>query len=166
MKDNRILFILLGVVVLLMIVLLVSYFFSSGEPTFEELAAVATNTKLEDDVREKAMVDLADKGEKAAPILEKIYKDSSSSPRLRAAAILGLGGIRKWESMPTILDALEDSNELVRGRAGAVAYKFIGRDYPFHPGAPANQRKKIIRQIRQCYEEMDEAKKKKEKSKK
>jgi len=120
---------------------------------------VSTRTLAESSVKgtpeeqEKATLELTRRGQVVIPDLRKVVAESTS-PRARAAAIQALGAFNDFESMPAILAALDDSDSLVRGRAGVAAANLIGADYHFRADDPAPKRRAIIGAIAKSYEKM------------
>jgi HEAT repeat protein len=109
-------------------------------------------------VRERAAIELADYGERALPQLRQVFRESTV-PEVRAAAILGISQAKDWQSVPELLNAMEDESLLVRGRAGAAVRDLIGADYHFRAEDPPEKRAAILSEIRRVYHVMNEAKK-------
>ena len=126
---------------------------SKPEPP-EELARQALDTKSEQKVQERAAAQLA-KAPRPAECkqLNRVLRQSKA-PAVRAACIRGLGVARDYESMDTLLDALEDESPLVRGRAGVAITRLLGRDYHFRAQDPPAKRAEAIKNIRNYWNEM------------
>ncbi len=78
------------------------------------------------------------------------------SAAVRAAAADGLGTRRDVESMPALLDAMEDADALVRGRAGAAVQKILGADFFFRADDPPDKRADTLARIRAHWEAWQE----------
>jgi len=78
----------------------------------------------------------------------RIELQESNSPVKRAQAAARLGAIRDLESMPVLLDALEDPSPVVRGRAGASIVAILHADFYFRANDPPEKRRKAIKKIR------------------
>ena len=64
------------------------------------------------------------------------------------------GAQRDWDSMPTLIDALNDSAVQVRDRAGVAVKEMLGVDYYFQAKDPAPKRETAVKAIRQRYKSM------------
>ena len=75
---------------------------------------------------------------------------SREEPQVRAAAAQSLGQLLAYDSLPALIDALEDPDEEVRGRAGAAVRALLAnRDMGFRADDPPERRAEAIRRIRQ-----------------
>ncbi len=77
---------------------------------------------------------------------------TEDSREARAAAAALLGEMRDEQSMPELLQAMEDPDPLIRGRAAAAVRKIMGADYYFRAeGSPA-RRKEVLAIIKRDWE--------------
>ena len=77
---------------------------------------------------------------------------SREDPKVRAAAAQSLGHLLAYDSLPALVEALDDPDEEVRGRAGAaVRALFSNRDMGYRADDPPQQRAEAVRKIRQWY---------------
>jgi len=70
----------------------------------------------------------------------------------RARAASKLGAMRDEDSMPSLLRAMEDSDPLIRGRAGAAVQKIMKADYYFRAEDPPHRRAETLAEIRRVWE--------------
>ncbi|MGE3806562.1 MAG: HEAT repeat domain-containing protein [Gemmataceae bacterium] len=75
----------------------------------------------------------------------------SEEPDVRAAMLDGLAAQRDWESMPTMIAALDDENAEVRRRAASAINHLFNRDFGLRPDTPAAERAKTIELIRDMH---------------
>jgi hypothetical protein len=131
---------------ILLIVAVVEYLYLYGplgnrEPSAEELTQTAMQAP-EVNEREKAVRQLGAKGRVAVPQLRQVLRDARE-PEVKAAAIRSLGDNYDYDSVPAMLEGLEDPSPLVRARSHASLIKVLGTkavDYDVH-APPARQRK-------------------------
>jgi HEAT repeat protein len=128
---------------------------ADAPPTPEELVQKAEDAPTGTE-REKAVLDLATTGPSAEDQLRRLLVESKK-PEVRAAAIEGLNSLSAWNSMPQILQALEDPSVQVRGRAGAAATRMLGIDFLYRAEDPPEQRAKAVKGMRSCYSQMQKA---------
>ena len=101
------------------------------------------------DRRERAMVTLVRDREKAnRDFFVATLRDMSEDPSVRAAAATGLGRIGARDTVPDLLDAMDDDAVIVRTRAGAAVAYLINRNYYFNARAPREERLMVIDNIR------------------
>jgi HEAT repeat protein len=93
---------------------------------------------------------LSSHGEAAVPELRRVLQQSKE-PAVRAAVIQGLGKAKDWRSMPELIEALDDSDPLVRGRAGAAVQKIMQAKFYFRAEDPPAKRAKVIAYIKRIY---------------
>jgi HEAT repeat protein len=70
----------------------------------------------------------------------------------RAAAAAKLGEMRDEESMPALLQAMEDPDPVIRGRAAVAVRKIMRADYYFRAGDSPERRKEVIAAIKRDWE--------------
>jgi hypothetical protein len=87
-----------------------------------------------------------------APQVRAIMTNPHNETRVRAAAADALGEIADWEAIPQLLEAMNDPDPIVRGRAGVAAQKIVGADYHFRAEAPEEERREIMGLIWQYWE--------------
>lgn len=71
---------------------------------------------------------------------------------IRALGAGGLGEHRDAQSVPLLLDAMEDESQMVRGQAGVAVTKILGADFYFDPADPPEERKEIVDKYRRLWE--------------
>jgi uncharacterized protein (UPF0147 family) len=107
------------------------------------LAEVAGNDALQRQLREEARQQL------------RRVLGESQSPQVRAACIQGLASQWDYESMPALLDALDDSSDLVRGRARVAIERMMSVDlgsFGYKYDDPSAKRAAAIQRIRNDWE--------------
>ena len=99
------------------------------------------------DRRESAAIELIDAGTDGTVALRRLAYESGDD-QVRAAAMEGLGRSVDFESMDVLLAALDDDSATVRGRAGVVVARMLGRDRRFRADAPEEERRRIAQLYR------------------
>jgi len=120
--------------------------------TAEEVAQAHRNLDTSTDplVREKAMHTLVNDREKAnRDLFLATLRDKSEDPNTRAQAATGLGLIGAIETVPYLLQAMDDDNVRIRARAYSAFRYLTGVDYGFKADSPREQRLKILESIYQ-----------------
>lgn len=106
-------------------------------------------TDSNSDRRERAMVTLVRDREKAnRDFFVATLRDMSEDPRVRATAATGLGRIGALDTVPDLLNAMDDDAAILRARAGAAVSHLTGRNYHFNANAPREERLMVIDNIR------------------
>ena len=90
-------------------------------------------------------------------VLVNVLGTQQEQPKVRAAAARALGRLHFWAGMPALVEALEDPDPLVRGRAGAAVRKMLGRDYLFRANDPPARRRQAVDNIRRDWRGFAEA---------
>jgi HEAT repeat protein len=114
-----------------------------------DILAAASDARPQ--VRAAAIAAMELYGETADTSLIRKALAGDGDPRVRAAAAKCLGGLRFWDAMEDLLDAMYDKSADVRGQAGAAVKRMLGRDYYFRASAPPGDRQRIIERIRREY---------------
>ncbi len=122
------------------------------KPTAAQLYELAMNGATQQE-REKAVFDLAKLDIDGKAYLRMLIKPAMPSGA-REAAVLGLGECRDFQSMPALLDLLDDPSEQIRARAGMSVSVILGRGFPFDASKSAEERANVIAFIRRDYEAM------------
>jgi HEAT repeat protein len=122
-----------------------------GERSVDALTDVALNGAASE--QEKAALELADRGPAAILPFRRILAESKS-PGVRAIAIQALGALGDLQSMPALLDAMDDADPQVRSRAGVAASKLLHADIRFRTEDPPAKRKAAIGQMREAYDQL------------
>lgn len=124
-----------------------------GEPKLspQELAERALNAPTVKEQQEAA-IELARCGKESVHLLRRVFLESST-PEVRAAIAQGLGHQRDVESLPDLIDAMEDASPLVRGRAGVAVKRIVGLDVPFAANASHEERQKAVAFYRKFWED-------------
>lgn len=102
--------------------------------------------------REKAAIELARCGKDSIELLRRVFM-ASSTPEVRAAAAQGLGHQRDVDSLPHLIDAMEDESPLVRGRAGVAVKRIVGLEVPFRAEGRLEERQKAVAFFRKFWKE-------------
>ncbi len=142
-----------GVLLLVAIIYYGRRLMSGGRPSPETLTERALSAASETE-KEEATIELSRLGPKASPHLRKLLAESDS-PQVRAVCIQSLGSVYDYESMPAILEALDDESRLVRGRAEVAASKMLGRDYGLRRDLSEDERARIVTLMRTEWEALD-----------
>ena len=77
----------------------------------------------------------------------------SQTPEVRAAVAAGLGKAMDPDSMPELLDAMEDESPLVRKAAGDAVERMVGLGHAFNADGPIEERQKVIARYRGFWDE-------------
>ena len=126
------------------------WWFSGSEfPPPEVLAATALSDQPEEE-REKAAEVLARHPDRPLAQLKRVAAESES-PRVRAAAVLGLGALRDWESMPLLIEALESPSVFLRERAASAVRQILNRDFGFRARGGDAERRQAVETIKRCW---------------
>jgi len=103
--------------------------------------------------QEQAARDLGDHGSAALPQLRRVLTETAT-PGVRAVMVQTLGAAYDFESMPALLDCLDDPAPQVRQRAGVAVSTILGLDYHFRADAAPEERAVTIRHYRSEYDKM------------
>ena len=125
--------------------------FAQAPPTAEELLATALNEGPQED-RIEAAVALSNHEDVTLEMLHEVIQKSSLPP-VRAAAIAALGNRRDVDSLPVLIDLMEDESELVRGRAGIAVERISGLRMGYNPADTPENREQTIARYRQFWED-------------
>jgi len=87
-----------------------------------------------------------------ASLLRDFLGSGREVPEVRASAARSLGRMQCWQAMPELVDALEDPDVLVRGRAGAAVCRILGVDFGFRAEASLKNRRRAVREIRSSWQ--------------
>lgn len=105
------------------------------------------------DQKVKAANDFVRHGEAArSEVRSALSQHQRHEPEVVAPLLQATMKNRDYRSMPTLLDLLEHEDPIVRGRAGAAIQKILGADLGFRANAPDEERTRVIKLIRQDYE--------------
>lgn len=99
--------------------------------------------------RRKAARELVQQAAVATEALRQLA-DESDDAAVRATAMQGLGKARDRDSVPMLLDALEDDDPRVRGQANAALIKIYEADFGFRAYDSADKRAASVRLWRQA----------------
>ena len=122
-----------------------------GERSVEALTEAALNGLASE--QEKATQELAERGPAAIGSLRRILAESKSAA-VRAIAVQSLGTLGDLQSMPALLDAMDDADPQVRSRAGVAATNLLRGDFRFRTEDAPAKRKAIIHQMREAYDQL------------
>lgn len=122
--------------------------------TAERLAGQALSA-ADPEQRLQAALKLSLYGADGVPAMRHVL-ETSDVPEVRAAMIDGLAAQKDWASMPAILAALEDPNEMMRQRAAAAVNHLFGRDFGLRPDSSTEERGRTIEFIRKLHKEASE----------
>ena len=105
------------------------------------------------EIREAAVVAMGmrrDKMDKAA-MRDRLARDPS--PQVRAAAAAELGGMRDWDSVPLLVQALDSQDETLSNVAMRCLLDIGGREHAgFKPGATPEQRAEAVRALKRDWQ--------------
>ena len=128
------------------------WFFAGRPLSPQELARTALQADSAAE-REMAVARLSEFGEGATKHLKRVLAEGNS-PAVRAIAIQGLARQWDYDSMDTVIDALDDDDPLVRGRAGRAVEKMLGMRFDLRYDAPVEEREVKIKLVRAAWQEM------------
>ncbi len=131
-----------------------SYVMLSGEGM--DSPEVLAKRALEGDspeIREQAALDLARSGEEARPHLREVLR-KTKDPVVKAGVMGGLMRLQDVPSLPLMIEAVQDPDPNVRGRAVAAVGKIIGIRYPFSSEATTQDRISLMGHMRKAYEKL------------
>ena len=117
----------------------------AASPDEQELAAVALAQLANDDELKPQF------REKAKQHLRTVLAESPAAP-VRAACIQGLASQWDYESMPALLDALDDESSVVRSRAGVAVERMMSVDFGFRHDDPPAMRQDTAKRLRGHWE--------------
>ena len=115
---------------------------SNGTGSPEQLARLALEADTAEE-REQAAADLSQSGEGSVDLMRRVF-GQSKSPEVRAIIAQGLGHYRDVDSVPVLIDGMEDESFLVRERTGVAVRKIVGIDFGFKPGESTEHRQKRV----------------------
>ena len=151
-----------AVVVLLLIVCLRPLLYGGGAIAREiedqdHLDRLVSNIDSEDEL--VAMQAVTDLGRFNAKTVSEELAAALKDPRpnVRVAASKALGRLEVWETMPNLIDALEDEVLDVRVASYASIVRMMGIDYGFDPEAKVSVRRRFIATLRSKYQKEHEA---------
>jgi hypothetical protein len=151
--NRRILYAVSGLLAIAILYYAGGIFFGSNRsipPSELAQRALTAGSAVE---RERAALDLAGGNASAiAPMREVLAK--TESPQVKSYIIQGLGAQRDWDSMPALIDALDDPAIQVRDRAGVAVNAMLGVDYYYKANDPAPKREAAVKLMRQRYKSM------------
>jgi hypothetical protein len=87
--------------------------------------------------------------QEAKECLRQLLGSSTVVPLVRANAIQALGTMKDRESLPQLLEALDDNDVQVRCRAGAAVTRIIGMDFFYDGTKPPEERKIATEKMRE-----------------
>jgi hypothetical protein len=88
-----------------------------------------------------------------AALLRQVLKDSDN-PQVRVTIVAGLAKARDPDSVPQLLDAMEDESLEMRRLAGNAVELTCGFPHLFQPDAPLEQRRSVIARYRQVWDDL------------
>jgi hypothetical protein len=138
--------ILIGILLALLVGMGLFWALREREPTPEELVRQALDETATAEQREVAAVRLGQMGKRANGHLRQVLA-ASQTAEVRAATIWGLSAQWDYESMPALLDALDDPSPLVRERACAAVETMIAFDSGYKAHASAESRKAAAKKM-------------------
>lgn len=130
---------------------------SGGDRSPGQLADRALQAPTETEQIEAALALASCKGHEAKLEMQRVLTTSSVST-IRAAMIESLASQGAYEYMTLFLDALDDENPWVRGRAGAAVQQLLAQRYDYHPEDSAAQRAPAIQAMRRDWEKIKDIK--------
>ena len=131
--------------------------FSGQRPESPEALARAALEAGTAEQREAAAVKLCQFGKPTREHLLHVLAESQQ-PEVRAACIRGLAEQWAYRHMRVLLDLLDDGDPLVRAQAGDGVQLMLKVEYGFNANAPPDQRREVVRRLRQRWKEFPESK--------
>jgi HEAT repeat protein len=134
-----------------------------GPPSPTELAqqALQADTETDQELAAVKLAEMAGKNDLQPQLREEVKQQlrrvlgESQSPQVRAACIQGLASQWDYESMPALMDALDDPSDLVRGRARVAIERMMSVDlgsFGYKYDDPSAKRAAAIQRIRNDWE--------------
>ncbi len=80
-----------------------------------------------------------------------VLLNPNEQAEVRATAAERLGEMRHWDAGPAIIDAMEDSSDLLRARAGVALRQIIIVDFGYRANDPPDRRDEVIQKIRKWW---------------
>jgi hypothetical protein len=80
-----------------------------------------------------------------------VLRNPNEQAEVRATAAERLGEMRHWDAGPAIIDAMEDSSDLLRARAGVALRQIIVVDLGYRANDPPDRRGEVIQRIRKLW---------------
>lgn len=80
-----------------------------------------------------------------------VLNNRNEQAEVRAAAAERLGDMRYWEAGPAIIDAMEDSSEILRARAGVALRRIVVVDMGYRANDPPGRRSEAMKKIREFW---------------
>lgn len=80
-----------------------------------------------------------------------VLNNRKEQAEVRASAAERLGEMRYWEAGPAIMDAMEDSSELLRARAGVALRRIVVVDMGYRANDPLDSRRQSMQKIRKMW---------------
>ena len=151
--NRLLLYALSGLLAVAMAVYTGGFIFGSKRPAPPRELAQRALTAASPAERERAALDLA-AGDASAIEAMRAVLAKTDSPLVKSYIIQGLGAKRDWESMPALIDALNDAAAPVRDRAGVAVKEMLGVDYAFRAQDPAPKRAVAVKAMQQRYKSM------------
>jgi len=103
-------------------------------------------------VRHAAVDGVGRLGRKGDPqFLIGVLRNTNEQAEVRAAAAERLGEMRFWDAGPAIIDAMDDSSQLLRARAGVALRRIMVVDFDYRANDPPDRRHEVIQKIRQLW---------------
>lgn len=163
LRDPKVQYVIFGAGLVVLLAILAWRVFSGGHlPSPEQLARQALEAPDAQD-RETAAVRLAELAnrnevdrswrQEAKQQLRRVLAKSPSPP-VRAACILGLASQWDYQSMPALLEALDDRSALVRGRAAMAVRRLLSVNFGYHHDDPPEKRRQAKKRICDHWETM------------
>jgi hypothetical protein len=128
------------------------WLFAEQPSSPQELAQTALEADSANE-REMAVAQLSGLGRESTEHLQRVLA-KGNSPSVRATAIQGLAKQWDYDSMDPIIDALNDDDPLVRGRAGRAVERMLGMQFGLRHDAPVEERKAKIKLVRTAWKQM------------
>jgi len=118
----------------------------------DELAELAL-TAHSPEQQEEAAAKLAALGKPAQPQMKRVLGESKT-PSVRAAMITELASEYAYDTMPTMLDALDDDSLLVRVRAFWAMDRLLQYKFGYQAEDPREKRQAAIKAYRDLWEKV------------
>ncbi|MFP4107166.1 MAG: HEAT repeat domain-containing protein [Phycisphaerae bacterium] len=150
--NSRAVFIAAGALLVALVVLSLFLFGAVGSPVQQRHSDTPTEYETSDppETREAATVAIARQGRPSVPQLRDIAQEDPE-PKVRAAAIAGLGEHYDYRSVDLLADRLEAGSEFEQRRAKAALVRIIGMRFEPESGSPKERQRTAARLYRRAW---------------
>ena len=127
----------------------------SGGPSPDALAQKVLEAPTPEE-QDRAAIALADLGVPALPQIRELAANPKTPLPVKLRMMDAVVGARDWDSMPTLLDAMESESIEIRGRAAGSVMRMLGATFQFPVDGSVQSRQRALQAIRAEYEKMNQ----------